>query len=809
MDSPSVPTVREYRLNLDVDLPSGRFQGRVAMDLEGIVAPFAVHALDLVVSAGRFAGTPITLEPRPKDEEIRVHGASSAAGTLELEFSGAATTQGLIGLYRCRYDSSSILTTQFQPSGARRLFPCLDRPDRKAAVRLDLTTGRDVEAIFNMPVATEEFVDGHAHRTFLPTPPISTYLLYLGLGTFDWRRSAAGRRVAIGVATPPGRAASGTYALEQSERLLDEFERYYRIDYPLPKLDLVSVPEHAFGAMENWGAISFREMRLLIDGTTSDRQRRDTLSTIAHEIAHQWFGNLVTLGSWTDVWLNESFATLMEMVMIDRLEPTSGVLPDFLILWGTSSRIRDSLASTHPVIVPVTTEDDIGQAFDEISYGKGASVLRMFEGYLGEPTFRAGVTDYLNRFRYGNAQSADLWAALERASGQPMGAMLDAWLCRPGLPLVRARTGGATVTLTQERFDLTGAHSPMTWPIPLAFRENGQRHVRLFDTPTLEIPAVRGLHLNPNARGFYRVLYDDALYAALLADFPRLHETDRWAILEDLYAFALSGDVPLERYFAFVASQRGASDYLVVQELATELGHFASWVDPAGPYRAAIGDFLAAQWERLGPEPRSGEPESDAINRERIADVAVFHHEAIARSLAARYVEFDRLSANLHGPVAAAYARWGGAAAHAELRRRLASERREGDALRLEYALVSSHDPAIVTATLELTRTNELNRAHTAQIVRRAGLNPEGRGPAWAWMQKYLAPFADEYPGTDLAGYILQHTLPLAGVGRRTEVETYLDAHPIPAATRGAAKGRALLEVTDRFARAHGGVPRA
>ncbi|MCI4336842.1 MAG: M1 family metallopeptidase [Thermoplasmata archaeon] len=804
MIPPAAPQVREYHLTLQIDVPTGRFSGKVGLELDGIDGPFGVNAYALDIPAARFNGRPVALQARPKDEEVWVTGADGHRGRLEMEFAGQATDRGLMGLYRCSYGATSILTTQCQPTGARRLFPCIDRPDRKAAFHLDLTTDSGVDVIYNMPAATEVVTNGQTRRTFAPTPPMATYLFYLGLGGFDWRRTHHGERVALGVAAPPGRGEAGAYALEKSQTLLAEFERYFGIDYPLPKLDLVTVPEHAFGAMENWGAISFREMRLLVDERTSDRQRRDTLSTIAHEIAHQWFGNLVTLESWTDVWLNESFATLMEMVMVERLEPTSGIVPDFLLLWNSAARIRDSLASTHPVIVPVESADEIGQAFDEISYGKGASVLRMFEGFLGEPTFRAGVTDYLNRFRFANARSTDLWDAFDRASGQPMHAMLDAWLCRPGLPLVRVTTSGSGVELSQERFSLTGTHAPGIWPIPLAYRSGGERHTRRWETERLRLESVDRLHLNPDARGFYRVLYDAPLYESLLGRFSSLSELDRWGVLEDLFAFTLSGDLPPERFLEFAASQRSSSAYLVVQELTGELGSLANLAGPTGRFVDAARDFLQAQWARLGPDPRPGEPDGDAILRERVADVLVFHDEPIAKSLAARFDDFEALSGNLRGPVAAAFGRLGGREAHGRLRARLQGERREGVAFHLEYALVSSKDPALVHETLELTRGSELNRAHTAQIVRRAGLNPQGRTATWAWIRAHLGAFADEYPGTDLAGYICQHALPVVGIGRRSEVVEHLGTHPIPSANRGAAKGLALLEVTDRFARRYG-----
>ena len=251
------------------------------------------------------------------------------------------------------------------------------------------------------------------------------------MGKFDWF-PVEGRRNRVRVAAPPGRGPPGSSRSTHAAEILPAFESVLRDPYPLAKLDLIAVPEFAYGAMENWGAISFRDMRLLVEADTNARQKRETLTTIAHEIAHQWFGNLVTMEWWTDIWLNESFATFMEEKIIERLYPTLGISDDFLLDWGSFARLGDSLETTHPIHVPVHHPDEISEIFDEISYGKGASVLRMVEALVGEEPFRAGVIAYLNQYAYGNATSENLWAALERASGVPVTGVLAAWVKRPG-----------------------------------------------------------------------------------------------------------------------------------------------------------------------------------------------------------------------------------------------------------------------------------------------------------------------------------------------------------------------------------------
>lgn len=693
-----------------------------------------------------------------------------------------------------------MLTTQCGPVGASRIFPCLDRPDRKASVALTLATAPDVDAISNMPVEREARSGGRVLRTFAPTPPMPVYLFYLGVGRFGWRKDAGGRG-RVGVATPRGREEEGRFALEEGQRILAGFEEYFGIPYPLPKLDLVSIPEHAWGAMENWGAIAFREMRLLVSAHTSGRQQRDTLATITHEIAHQWFGNLVTNRGWTDIWLNESFASLMELVLVDRLHPEHRMVEDFLLTWTGPARLGDSLRSTHPVVTVIQRPEEIDEAFDEISYGKGASVLRMLEGFLGASAFRAGVIRYLDRFQYGNADSRDLWDSLGTVSGRPVREMLGAWVDRPGYPVVHAHVVEGGVELRQERFGSSpGGEAADSWPIPLRYQANGRTETRLWEGPTLRLPEHPPILLNPEARGFYRVDYDDRLFESLLARPEGLSESDRWAILDDLAAFTLVSAHPPTRLLQLADRWRTDSGFLSVYTLASELSGLSAYAGNVGRIADAAREFLSAQWGRLGDRPKTGESETDGILRERVASALLYLDAGFARKLAAEFEEFGRVPPDLRGPVAAAFGRVGGAAGHERILAALKGEVEEGVRLQLEFALVASTDPAEVARALELLDGTILNRAHAAQIVRLAAFAPEGRGPTWSWIRTHLADFDEAHPGTYVAGLVLQHAIPLVGIGRVEDVRTFLNETPFPRAARGAAKGLALLEITDGFA---------
>ncbi|MCI4317294.1 MAG: M1 family metallopeptidase, partial [Thermoplasmata archaeon] len=546
--------VREYRLAFEIEPDGSGFHGTVEVDVEGAGGTFTLNADGLEISQARSGEGILQAESFPEREEVIISGLQADPSTIVLEFSGRVAEKGLVGLYRTRFGDGTFLTSQCAPTGARRIFPCVDRPDAKASIALDLTVGIDDGVVFNTPVVEQKTRGKRKRLRFDPTPPMSTYLFYLGVGPIEELRGRASR-VRLSVVAPIGRSEEGAFALEHTSQILPAYEEYFRIPYPLSKLDLVTVPELSYGAMENWGAITFREMRLLIDETSTTAQRRDALSTITHEVAHQWFGNLVTMAWWDDIWLNESFATFMEPKMIGRLYPDSVALADFVLGWTAPALLGDSLPGTHPVRAPVEKVEEISQIFDEISYGKGSAVLRMAEAFLGEETFQRGVTAYLEKFKYGNARSEDLWASLEEAAGKPVREMLDEWVGRPGLPVVVVRTDGGQVSLTQRRFSLVGGTSAEApWPIPMVIEADGAARRILFDTATAELSAADAgsIHLNPGGLGFYRVLYDSPGYHHLRQRLDSLAPLDRWSILQDLYAFLLAGEVGMDRYLDFV-----------------------------------------------------------------------------------------------------------------------------------------------------------------------------------------------------------------------------------------------------------------
>ncbi len=803
-DLSAVPWIPEYRLKLDVDFAGLTWTGTVEFDLPAGPNDLVLDSDGLEVTAVRKNGGTAPFLVRTDACELVLSGPHPAPVTIAIDFSGRVAEDALIGLYRSRNGSAQVLTSQCEPVGARKIFPCLDRPDRKARIRLTVSVDADLEVVANTPA--EAVTEGGARRewTFPATPPMATYLFYLGIGRFGHWEDRSGR-VPVRVFTPVGRDAAGEFAAKAAARILAGYERYYGIPYPLPKLDLIAVAEHAFGAMENWGAISFNEIRLLIDTTSASFQRRDVFETISHEIAHQWFGDLVTMRWWDDVWLNESFASFLETKVTDEIDPSLDAPTDFVLRTaGMAAALDgDSLGVTHPVRAKVARPEEISQVFDEISYGKGSSVLRMLETYLGEEVFRRGVGEYLERFRYGNARTEDLWEALERAAAVPVSPIVGPWIDRPGLPLVSARLGPSGLELAQARFAYAGTVEEPPWPIPMTFERDGRRDRLLFDSRTRTLPCPPGatVHLNPGALGFYRTLYDADLFDRLLAALPSRPPSDRWIVLNDLAAFVLSGQADWPTYARAVRALGTTSDRLVVEEI---VGSLAGWA-LAFPSVATVQDlarsYLAELVERVGLDRPPAETPATGILRERASYARAQVDAGFARDLSERFVGWARLDPDLRSAVAIARSRTEGEVGRREILTALGARPPEADALRLERALAWSGEPALVAETLSSSLSKGFNRGHITSVVVQAAANPVGRPLVLPWLEEHLPELSATFRGSGFLSLLLEHSVPFAGLGRVDEARRFFADHPYPEGTRGLAKGLERLDLLEALGR--------
>jgi tricorn protease interacting factor F2/3 len=481
--------IESYDLFLDVDFRNLRFDGKVKIKLES-ETDVKLNSVELEILEVDANGRPLEYKLEGEDFTVRT---GKFAGELGIKYRGSISDK-LVGLYKAAYDGGYVASTQFEAVSARRLLPCLDHPAYKADFKLTVKTDSDNSVISNMP-PTSVRVEGPKKTVEFPkTPRMSTYLLYLGIGKFEEVKDRF-NGVDYIVATVPGKSSGAKYPLEIARDSVKFFESYFGSKYNLPKLHLIAVPEFAAGAMENWGAITFREIVLLVDKDSSIRIKKQVAEVIAHEISHQWFGDLVTMKWWDDLWLNESFATFMAYKATDSMFPQWTVWQDFVRGETAGALERDSLVNTHPIEVKVNSPSEIEEIFDDISYGKGASIIRMLEAYAGEDHFMRGVRSYLEKYKFSNAAGEDLWNQIEHVSKTRVKAIMNEWIRKPGYPIVHVKLDGKKLVIRQERFLLNGSSEPSTWPIPITLKINGREQKLLMERSEESIPVPEYLAL--------------------------------------------------------------------------------------------------------------------------------------------------------------------------------------------------------------------------------------------------------------------------------------------------------------------------
>src|SRR6266699_3779852 len=535
--------IESYDLFLDVDFRNLRFDGKVKIKLES-ETDVKLNSVELEILEVAANGRLVKYKLEGEDFTVRT---GKFAGELGIKYRGSISDK-LVGLYKAAYDGGYVASTQFEAVSARRLLPCLDHPAYKADFKLTVKTDSDNSVISNMP-PTSVRVEGPKKTVEFPkTPRMSTYLLYLGIGKFEEVKDRF-NGVDYIVATVPGKSSGAKYPLGVARDSVKFFESYFGSKYNLPKLHLIAVPEFAAGAMENWGAITFREIVLLVDKDSSIRIKKQVAEVIAHEISHQWFGDLVTMKWWDDLWLNESFATFMAYKVVDSAYPQWKIWQDFVKNSTGGAMARDALNSTNPIEAKVRSPEEIEELFDEISYGKGASILRMIEAYLGPDKFQKGVSKYLQQFRYSNASGRDLWDHLQQASGLDVSHIMGEWISKIGYPVVKASLSQGKLVLEQERFLLSGAREKQIWPIPVTITVDGKTQQLLLDKEKTEVKISnpKSLKLNVDRTGFYRTDYRGSELQALVWA-GELSGLDRYGIANDAWAFLNSSRMSWKEY---------------------------------------------------------------------------------------------------------------------------------------------------------------------------------------------------------------------------------------------------------------------
>ncbi len=654
-----------YTLCLKPDLETFTFAATADIRLQTSLPTdrIVLHAVDLEVNMCKLRqgkeDIPCPFRMHPEKETLDIALPDLMSGTIRLiiEYTGEINNK-MAGFYRSGYgppkDPKYIAVTQFQESDARRAFPCLDHPGKKATFDIEMIIDQDLVALSNGAVSSSEPIGGGKQRfRFEQTPRMSTYLVFFGVGAFDIRENPEDRRVRI--VSLPGREAYTRYGLDFGGKALRFCEDYFAIPYPLKKMDLIAVPDFAFGAMENWGAITFRENLLLhYPETTSAAGEERICEVTAHEIVHQWFGNLVTPADWKYLWLNESFATYFGFGVVDHHFPQWDTWHQFLNTTTDSALERDALKETFSIEIPADDHVAINAATAPIIYNKGGSLLRQIEGYIGSDLFREGLRYYLKHHAYGCAASHHLWEAFETVSEQPITRMVKSWIAQPGFPVVEAERDGAELILTQKRFTYLDHAFDQHWMIPISievFYDSGKREILsvLLENESGRVAigedAVAYV-LNSGRTGFFRTRYGEQKNLNRLGErisTRTLPPEDRWGIENDLFAMVKSGAITRGPYLDFLDHYRSEDAFLPLSSMADHLYALYLILEPEDGKRVLpMGKSLAERVLRnIGYTPASGEPHTISLLRDRLIWYAVVYGSSGAESFARE--GFDRL----------------------------------------------------------------------------------------------------------------------------------------------------------------------
>jgi len=763
----------EYAIRITPDVEKKTFSGSETIKLNAreAVKQLVLNSADIKIGRAAIDGraVPASAIKLDEKEETLTIAAELAAGKhqLDLEFTGIINRRG-VGLYYATYQEQgtgtkkTMLGTQFEATDARRMFPCWDEPSFRARFQLTAVVPENFTAVSNMPIEEQKKTGGAKEVRFAATPPMASYLNVFCAGELDAIQTKKGD-VTHGVVATKGKAEMGRYALESSQQILDYFNDYFGQPYPLPKLDHIAVPGGFGGAMENWGGIVYFESGLLFDPANSSASKKQgTYEVIAHEMAHMWFGDLVTMAWWDNLWLNEGFASWMGTKVTTKFNPDWEVwlgknLPrDPMRRAGLGKEAAmegDARSTTHPIQHPVKTEAEANSAFDDITYRKGMSFIRMIESFLGEDVFRDGIRRYMAAHKLSNTTTTDLWNALAEASGKPVAEIAAAWTEQPGFPVVKiARDAAGKITLTQERFTVHFDNAPpLEWKIPLTYKIPGEVAAAtvLMTSKSMELPDVSGnraIKLNVEGAGNYRVQYDDASWKLLLADLPKLSVPDRVNLLTDAWAMVQAKRAPLSLYLGLVEKLPTKTE-LAEREQIMLVFEFINRLLASEPKRAEFQKYarsiLRPSLDAVGWEPKSGEPVKIALLRASlITTLGNLDDKEIVVGCRERFQKYvaepKSLAPDLRAAVLEVVGRYADEAAWNKLHELGLKTTSFEEKNNYYNALASATDPKLAARTMEISLGDELPTSRATYLVARVGRESEQPELAWNFAKAHM-----------------------------------------------------------------------
>lgn len=814
---------KNYALRLQPDLAKFTFQGsqEITLDVKEETQTVILNCADIKVLGAKFGDAAAELSYNEEDEKLTLAFPTKipvGTGTLSMSFTGELNDK-MKGFYRSKYTTPGGeerygAVTQFEATDARRAFPCWDEPAVKATFDVTLVVPKDRVALSNMPVKCEAAMDGDSNLKVVQyerTPIMSTYLLAFVVGEYDFIEDKDSDGVLVRVYTPVGKGEQGRFALEVAVKTLPFYKDYFQIAYPLPKMDLIAIADFAAGAMENWGLVTYRETALLIDPDNSSSSTRQWVAlVVGHEIAHQWFGNLVTMEWWTHLWLNEGFASWIEYLCVDHCFPEYDIWTQFVSSDFTKAMELDALRNSHPIEVPVGHPSEVDEIFDAISYSKGASVIRMLHDYIGDKDFRTGMHQYICKWNYKNAQTPDLWKALEGPSGKPVGDVMKTWTSQMGFPVLKVsqRQDGTNrvLTVTQEKFCADGKRpdGDFKWMVPagICTASSPNKPVLTFmldkETAEVTVPNVKPgdwVKLNSGTVGFFRTRYDSDMLDLLLPAVRNktLPPRDRLGLQNDLFALARAGVAPTVDFLKLAMAYKDEDNYTVWSDLSSNLSSLSvilQYTEYYNNYQAYIRDLFKPIGAKLGWKPKPKEGHLDALLRSLVIGRLgrngdpEYIKEAQAR-FEKHFDESETLPADFRGPVYTTVLTHGNEELFEKMLKLIERSDMQEEKVRIMRSLGAVKDEKLIQRVLEFAMSEQVRSQDAVFVVAGVTGSVLGREKAWKFVQQRWEEFLTRYKGGFLLSRLVKSTAEsFITEERALEVEAFYEKNPAQAAER-------------------------
>ena len=810
---PTTVMPERYEIRLTPDLAAATFAGeeKISLQVHEPVRQIILNAVELELHTAAIKGADgaviqgkTVLDGENEQATLNFpEMINLGRWELQITFSGVLNDK-LHGFYRSTYKGANghekaLASTQFESTDARRAFPCWDEPAFKAIFQVTLVVDGNLTAISNAGVMRETSLRGTGKKevVFSDTVKMSTYLVAFIVGEFEGSEPVTVANAPLRVWAVPGKRHLAKFAREIGRFSLSHFSSYYDIPYPGDKLDLIAIPDFASGAMENLGAITFRETALLVDESKATRAELERVAdVVSHENAHMWFGDLVTMRWWNGLWLNEAFATFMEMLAVDAWKPEWRRWDSFTVSRAAAMQV-DGLTSTRPIEFPVERPEEAAGMFDVLTYEKGASVLRMLEQYLGAAAFRDGIRSYLRRHAYGNAETTDLWDALEDSTRQPVRALMDTWIFQAGYPLISVERVGRGLILSQRIFrylqDDDGAERK--WHVPIFLRVGTKPENNVDQTVLLTSPEVRielpehtdWVVVNAGGHGFYRVRYGadpmDALKRGLQT---KLRPVERFNLVNDTWATTLAGLTSLTEYLSLLDLLKDETDVNVWAALIISCHHLHRIFDDQQEraFQERLRAILPPALERLGWSPKDGESELESqLRGDLIATLGILGEDNGCQQRARElYPQYERdpnaVDRNLVPALVSIVAHTGGDRDYENFYGKFKRAQTPQEETRYLFALGAFRQPNLVDRTLELTVNGEVRTQNAPYLMRGILLNKDAREKAWSFMKAHWDEMLVQYPDNSIPR-MCEGIVGLVTPQLEAEVKEFFVEHPV------------------------------